>query len=81
MVKSKQIGEKMAAEIYLTEEFIKFSEAIAKIYQEKKAKHEKFKEVYVEFQNENKKLEDVATIAIKQWEDFVASETAKKKAK
>jgi prefoldin subunit 5 len=61
----------------LTEEFVEFSQKIAKIFEAKKAKKLELKTFYEKIQNELKTLEDEAKQAEQDFEAFKQKATSK----
>jgi hypothetical protein len=67
----------MAENIYLSDEFVVFSQKIAELHARKKAKKEEVKTLYAKFEEEIKKMDVEAAQLQAAWEKFVASHAKK----
>jgi predicted nucleic acid-binding Zn-ribbon protein len=67
----------MADNIYLTDEFVAFSQKIAEIYAAKKAKKDEMKAVFAKFEEELKKFDTEAATLQQHWDRFAANHAKK----
>jgi hypothetical protein len=66
------------AELFLTDEFVSFSQSVAAVHEEKKVLEEDFKKYFETYKNKKKELESKVSVAIEKWEDWKKKQTNKK---
>jgi len=66
--------------VFLSDEFVKFSEDMKAIHEEKKREKEKMKKVYEEYENVMNALDERAKSLTESWEEWSSNVSVQKKA-